>query len=97
MVELKDAITNGKAFIFEVFDKPEEIILDSANREDSYWLVKYRVLLNIKPLNGLQNVLGISKRIFYKTVKIDENGEIVGILDEDLPRNSTSDKQPQAA
>ena len=95
MIELKDAITKSKEFLFEVYEQPEEMILDSAKSADNYWLIKFRVPLNIKPINSLQNVLGINKRIFYKTVKVDQEGNIIEIIDEDLPHNQTIDIHPQ--
>jgi len=95
MIELKDAIAKGKEFLLEVYEQPEEIILDSAKSDDNYWLMKFRVPLNMKPINSLQNALGINKRIFYKTVKVDENGNIIEIIDEDLPQNQSVDIQPQ--
>lgn len=95
MIELKKAIANGKEFLNEIYGEPEEIILDSAKPDDNYWLVTFRIPINVKPLNSLQNVLGINKRIFYKTVKIDENGEIIEIINKDLPQNQTTDIQPQ--
>jgi CBS domain containing-hemolysin-like protein len=91
MIELRDAIAKGKEFLLEVYGQPEEIILDSAKSDDNCWLVKFRV-----PINSLQNVLGINKRIFYKTVKVDENGEIIEIIDGDLPQDQPTDIQPQA-
>lgn len=94
MIELKDAIAKGKDFLLEVYEKPEGIILDSAKSDDNYWLVKFRVPLNMKPINSLQNALGINKRIFYKTVKVNENGNITEIIDEDLPQNQSVDIQP---
>ena len=96
MIELKDAIVNGKEFLIEVYGQPDEILLDSAKSDENYWLIKFRVPINIKPINSLQNVLGINKRIFYKTVKIDEGGKIIEIINEDLPQNQTTDIQPQA-
>ena len=96
MIELRDAIAKGKEFLLEVYGQPEEIILDSAKSDDNCWLVKFRVPLNIKPINSLQNVHGINKRIFYKTVKVDENGEIIEIIDGDLPQDQPTDIQPQA-
>lgn len=95
MIELKDAISKSKEFLLEVYGQPEEVILDSAKPDNDYWLVKFRVPLSIKPINSLQNVLGINKRIFYKTVKVDENGKIIEILDADLPENQSNDIQPQ--
>ena len=85
MIELKKAINIGKEFLFEVLDKPEELILDSANLLDEFWLIKFRVPLKVTPINSLQNVLGVNKRIFYKIVKIDEEGNVMGIIDEELP------------
>jgi hypothetical protein len=95
MIELKDAISKGKEFLLEVYGQSEEVILDSAKPDNDFWLVKFRVPLSIKPINSLQNVLGINKRIFYKTVKVDKNGKIIEILDADLPENQTTDIQPQ--
>ncbi len=95
MIEIKDAIKIGKEFILEVYENPDEVILDSAGSDEKNWLIKFRLPLNIKPINSLQNVLGINKRIFYKTVKIDENGKVVGIIDEDLPTGQSSEIQPQ--
>jgi len=95
MIELKEAIANGKEFLNEIYGQPEEIILDSAKSDDSHWLIKFRIPLNIKPINSLQNVLGINKRIFYKTVKINQEGKIIEIIDENLPNNQTADIQPQ--
>jgi hypothetical protein len=94
MFELKKAIANGKDFLNEIYGRPEEILLDSAKPDDNYWLIKFRIPPNIKPINNLQNILGINKRIFYKTVKIDENGEIIEVIDEGLPQNQTIDIQP---
>lgn len=96
MIELKKAITIAKEFISEVFEQSDEVILDSAKSEENYWLVKFRVPLKIKPVNSLQNMLGINARIFYKTVKIDKKGKVIGILDEDLPNHQTSEIQVQA-
>jgi hypothetical protein len=97
MIELKKAIDIGKSFILDVYEKPEEVILDSANKSENNWLLKFRVPLKIQPINSLQNVLGINKRIFYKTVKVDENGDVIGIIDEDLPKGQASDSQLQTA
>jgi hypothetical protein len=97
MIELKKAIDIGKSFILDVYEKPEEVILDSANKSENNWLLKFRVPLKIEPINSLQNVLGINKRIFYKTVKVDENGDVIGIIDEDLPKGQASDSQLQTA
>ena len=85
MIELKKAINIGKEFLFEVLDKPEELILDSANLSDNFWLIKFRVPLSVTPIHSLQNILGVNKRIFYKTVKIDDEGNVMGIIDEELP------------
>jgi hypothetical protein len=97
MIELKQAIKTGKEFLNEIYGQPEEIILDSAKPDENYWLIKFRIPLNIKPINSLQDVLGINKRIFYKTVKINENGEVIEIINEDLPQNQTTDIQSQEA
>ena len=95
MIEIRDAIAKGKEILLDVYGQNEELLLESAKPNENYWLVKFRVPLNIKPINSLQNVLGINKRIFYKTVKINETGEIVEIIDEDMPQNETTDIQPQ--
>jgi hypothetical protein len=95
MIELKKAIDIGKNFILDVYEKPEEVILDSANKSENYWLLKFRVPLNIKPINNLQNVLGINKRIFYKTVKLDENGEVIGVIDAELPKTQPVEVETQ--
>ena len=76
MIELKDAIAKGKEFISEVYGEPDEVTLESAEFEKTGWLIKFRIPLPIKPINSLQNVLGINRRIFYKTVKIDKKGKI---------------------
>ena len=94
-IAIIEKVAKGKEILLEVYGQPEELILESAKSDENYWLVKFRMPLNIKPINSLQNALGINKRIFYKTVKIDENGEIVEIIDEDLPQNETTDIQPQ--
>ncbi|MGI8883787.1 MAG: hypothetical protein ACR2IA_06040 [Pyrinomonadaceae bacterium] len=94
MIELKEAIENGKNFLNDIYGQPEEIILDSAKPDDNYWLIKFRIPLNIKPINTLQNVLGINKRIFYKTVKVDENGRIIEIINEELSQSQTIDIEP---
>lgn len=95
MIDIKEAIAKGKEILSETYGQPEGLLLDSAKIYDSGWLVKFRVPLNIKPVNSLQNVLGITKRIFYKTVRFDADGEIIEIIDEDLPQNQTIDIQPQ--
>jgi len=94
MIELKEAIENGKNFLNDIYGQPEEIILDSAKPDDNYWLIKFRIPLNIKPINTLQNVLRINKRIFYKTVKVDENGRIIEIINEELSQSQTIDIEP---
>ena len=94
MIELKEAIENGKNFLNDIYGQPEEIILDSAKPDDNYWLIKFRIPLNNKPINTLQNVLGINKRIFYKTVKVDENGRIIEIINEELSQSQTIDIEP---
>jgi hypothetical protein len=95
MIELKDAIEKAKEFISEVYGQPEEVTLESAKPKKTYWLIKFRIPLSIKPINSLQNVLGINKRIFYKTVRIDKKGKVVEILDEDLPTSQSPEIQPQ--
>jgi hypothetical protein len=86
MIKLQDAVKIGKETISEIYEKPEEVILDSADKLENNWLVKFRVPINIKPINSLQNILGIQKRIFYKIVKIDENGDVIGLIDAELPK-----------
>lgn len=95
MIDIKEAITKGKEILGDIYGQPEDLLFDSAKSLDSGWLVKFRVPLSIKPVNSLQNVLGINKRIFYKTVRFDQGGEIVEIIDEDLPDNQAKDIQPQ--
>ncbi len=97
MIEITDAIAKSKEFLLEVYQQPEDLMLDSFRKSDeNYWLIKFRVPLKIQPINSLQNVLGINKRIFYKTVKIDENGAVVEIIDGDLPQNAITDIETQA-
>jgi hypothetical protein len=97
MIDLKDAIEKGREFLVEVYKQPNNdndgVILDSAKPENKYWLIKYRVPLSVKPINSLQNVLGISKRIYYKTVKIDKKGNVLEIIDEQLPKFVDSEIQ----
>lgn len=95
MIELKQAIANGKEFLNEIYEKPEEIILDSAKPDDNYWLITFRIPINVKPVNSLQNVIGINKRIFYKTVRVNEAGEIIEIINKELPQNQTAEIQPR--
>ena len=95
MIDIKEAIAKGKEILSEIYGQPEELLLDSAKSDDDFWLVKFRVPLIIKPVNSLQNILGINKRIFYKTVKVDQAGNIIEIIDEDLPQQQTTDIQPQ--
>lgn len=95
MIEIKEAIKIGKEFIREVYEDADEVILDSADSSNNNWSVKFRVPLSIKPINSLQNALGINKRIYYKTVKIDENGKITGVVDEDLPKVQTPEIQTE--
>ena len=97
MIEIKEAIKIGKEFLLEVYENPEEVVLNSVGLSENMWLVTFRVPLNVKPINSLQNILGVNKRIFYKTVKIDEKGNVIGIIDEDLPTGQSSEIQPQAA
>lgn len=94
MVEIKEAIKIGKNFIQEVYENSDEVILDSADSRENMWLIKFRVPLSVKPLNSLQNIIGINKRIFYKTVKIDEEGNIVAVAD-DLPTSQSSEIQTE--
>jgi hypothetical protein len=98
MIEIKDAIKIGKDFLLEIYEKtPEEVVLNSVGSFENMWLVTFRVYLNVKPINSLQNILGVNNRIFYKTVKIGEDGNVVGFIDEDLPTGQSSEIQPQAA
>ena len=94
MVEITEAIKTGKKFINEVYENSDEVILDSADSDENIWLIKFRVPINIKPINSLQNIIGINKRIFYKTVKIDEEGKVIGIVD-DLPKSQDSEIQSE--
>ncbi len=95
MIDIKEAITKGKEILGEIYGQPDDLLFDSAKAHDNGWLVKFRVPLKIKPINSLQNVLGINKRIFYKTVRFDYDGEIIEIIDEDLSDNQAADIQPQ--
>ncbi len=95
MVEIKEAIKIGKNFIQEVYENSDEVMLDSADSRKNMWLVKFRVPISIKPINSLQNIIGINKRIFYKTVKIDEEGNVIGIADDDLPAGQSSEIQTE--
>lgn len=96
MIDIKEAVTKGKEILGEIYGQPEDLLFDSAKSYDNEWLVKFRVPLNIKPVNSLQNVLGVNRRIFYKTVRFDQNGEIIEITDEDLPNNQAKEIHPQA-
>ena len=96
MIENKKAIKIGKDFLLEVYENSEDIILNSFSLAENTWLVTFRVPLSIKPINSLQNVLGVNKRIFYKTVKIDEEGNVFGIIDEDLPTGQSSEIQTES-
>lgn len=95
MVEIKEAIKIGKNFIQEVYENSDEVMLDSADSRENMWLVRFRVPISIKPINSLQNIIGINKRIFYKTVKIDEEGNVIGIADDDLPTVQSSEIQTE--
>jgi hypothetical protein len=97
MIELKEAVKIGKEFILDVYDKPEEVVLDSAKPSETNWLVRFRVPLNFKPINSLQNVLGVNKRIFYKTIKIDDGGKVIEIIDEAPPTGNANELQMQTA
>ena len=95
MIDIKEAIIKGKEILGEIYGQPDDLLFDSAKSYDNGWLVKFRVPLSVKPVNSLQNVLGINKRIFYKTVRFDHDGEIIEIIDEDLSGNQATDIQPQ--
>ncbi len=95
MVEIKEAVKIGEEFLKEVYENADDIMFDSADSSDKIWSVKFRVPLSVKPINSLQNALGINKRIFYKTVKIDEDGNITGVTDEDLPKAQTPEIQTE--
>ncbi|CAN5367345.1 hypothetical protein BH20ACI1_BH20ACI1_15440 [soil metagenome] len=95
MVEIKEAIKIGKNFIQEVYENSDEVMLDSADSRENMWLIKFRVPISIKPINSLQNIIGINKRIFYKIVKIDEEGNVIGIADDDLPTVQSSEIQTE--
>ena len=91
MIEIKDAIVKSKVFISEVYDQSDELLLDSAKSDGNKWLVTFRVPLIIKPINNMQQLIGMNKRIFYKTVIIDETGSIIEIKDEDLPNSQAQE------
>jgi hypothetical protein len=97
MIELKEAVKIGKEFILDVYDKPDDVILDSAKPLETNWLVRFRVPLNFKPINSLQNVLGVNKQIFYKTIKIDDRGKVIEIIDEAPPAGNSNELQMQTA
>lgn len=96
MIEIKEAVRIGKEILLEVYENPDEVVLNSVDLSENMWLVTFRVPLSIKPINSLQNVLGINKRIFYKTVKIDKEGNVLGIVDEDMPKKQLSEIRPES-
>jgi hypothetical protein len=98
MIEINEAITKGKQFVFQNYKSPdyknaEDIILVSADKIRQIWFIQFRVPLTVAPVSGLQNVLGINKRIFYITVKINKTGEIIGVLDNETPKDQPRQAQ----
>jgi hypothetical protein len=101
MIEINEAITKGKQFVFHNYKSPDyktpdEIILVSANMTRSNWYLQFRVPLNVPPVSDLQNILKINTRIFYITVKIDKSGKIIGV-DDEAQKTFASEIQPQTA
>jgi hypothetical protein len=84
MLEIKDAISSAENTLKEIYKNPDEMLFESADliEELNTWMITFRVPLKIKPVSQLQGILGIQNRIFHKTVKIDENGKILGIIDQ---------------
>jgi hypothetical protein len=84
MLELKDAISSAESTLNEIYKSPDEMLFESADliEERNTWMITFRVPLKIKPVSQLQGILGIQNRIFHKTVKIDGNGKILGIIDQ---------------
>jgi hypothetical protein len=102
MIEINEAIKKGKQFVFQNYKSPdyknaEDIILISADKIRQVWSVQFRVPLTVVPVSGLQNVLGINKRIFYITVKINKTGDIIGVTDNETPKDQAIQTQPQTA
>jgi hypothetical protein len=100
MIEINEAITKGKQFVFHNYKSPDyktpdEIILVSADKIRQVWFIQFRVPLTVVPVSGLQNMLGINKRIFYITVKINKTGEIIGVADDEIPKSQTILTEPQ--
>ncbi|CAN5723140.1 hypothetical protein BH24ACI1_BH24ACI1_15710 [soil metagenome] len=81
MIGLKEAIKVAKDFINEVYEKQPDLLLESArlDKDEKIWSVSFSLPRKYEPINQLQVALGLNHRIVYKTVKIDENGEVTSM------------------
>ncbi len=103
MIGLKDAIRIGKDFIYEVYDKNEGFLLEAASiaKDENIWYVSFSLPHKLVPVNQLQSALGLDRRVIYKTVKIDETGEVIsmemGVPNLESETGRTAEKQLEAA
>lgn len=103
MIGLRDAIKIAKDFIYEVYEKKEDLLLESASfdKNENVWYVSFSLPRKFEPVNQLQLALGLDRRVIYKTVKIDDNGEVfsmeMGVPNYGLEINQTETKQLEAA
>ncbi len=82
MIGLKSAIKVAKDFIYEVYEREEDLLLESAslNKDENIWYISFSLPRKFEPVNNLQVTLGLDRRVVYKTVKVDQEGEVLGMV-----------------
>jgi len=96
MIGLKDAIKVAKDFIQEVYEKEEDLLLEAAslNQGEKNWYVSFSFPKKFAYVTKLQATLGLDRHVVYKTVKIDENGEVIG-MEMGVPNYETEIKETE--
>jgi hypothetical protein len=94
MVDIKTAIKNSLQFVSEFYHPTEEPIVESAVEKEPGWQVTFRVSIKSGHPNQLQNILGLHARVFYKTIQLDQDGKIIGVLANE-PEGAQFSNNPQ--